>query len=125
HGRSEKPDRTRRRPAGPNGDRFRAVQRSGGGAAGDRTASASRSVGPRQRGFRRSPVESGAGERSAARHGAPLSPGDPRLKEAKDTEEVLRVEVLGAQHDRSVFESGMEPLDRYFRVQAGQDARKN
>lgn len=33
--------------------------------------------------------------------------------------------MLGPQHDRSVFESGVEPLDRYFRVQAGQDARKN
>ncbi|MCW5706918.1 GNAT family N-acetyltransferase [Shinella sp.] len=38
--------------------------------------------------------------------------------------EPLRVEVLGPQHDRSGFESGVEPLDRYFRTQAGQDARK-
>ncbi len=37
----------------------------------------------------------------------------------------LRVEILGAQHDRSSFASGAEPLDRYFRTQAGQDARKN
>lgn len=37
----------------------------------------------------------------------------------------LRVEVLGPQHDRTSFESGVEPLDRHFRVQAGQDARKN
>jgi len=44
---------------------------------------------------------------------------------ARDAEEALRVEVLGPQHDRSAFESGVEPLDRYFRVQAGQDARKN
>ena len=44
---------------------------------------------------------------------------------ARDAEEALRVEVLGAQHDRSAFESGVEPLDRYFRIQAGQDARKN
>ena len=36
----------------------------------------------------------------------------------------LRVEALSAQHDRSVFNSGVEPLDRYLRVQAGQDARK-
>ncbi len=35
------------------------------------------------------------------------------------------IEPLGAGHDRSGFESGVEPLDRYFRVQAGQDARKN
>jgi GNAT superfamily N-acetyltransferase len=39
--------------------------------------------------------------------------------------EGLRVEILGAQHDRSAFTSGVEPLDRYFRTQAGQDARKN
>ncbi len=39
--------------------------------------------------------------------------------------EGLRVEALGSQHDRSGFESGAEPLDRYFRTQAGQDARKN
>lgn len=36
----------------------------------------------------------------------------------------LRVETLGPGHDRSGFESGAEPLDRYFRLQAGQDARK-
>lgn len=37
----------------------------------------------------------------------------------------LRVELLGPQHDRAAFESGVEPLDRYFRTQAGQDARKH
>lgn len=37
----------------------------------------------------------------------------------------LRVEALGPQHDRSLFFSGAEALDRYFRSQAGQDARKN
>jgi GNAT superfamily N-acetyltransferase len=36
-----------------------------------------------------------------------------------------RIEVLGPQHDRDSFASGVEPLDRYLRVQAGQDARKN
>jgi GNAT superfamily N-acetyltransferase len=41
-----------------------------------------------------------------------------------DTDEILRVEVLGPQHDRSGFESGVESLDRYFQTQAGQDARK-
>ena len=40
-------------------------------------------------------------------------------------DDAFRVEVLGPQHDRTAFESGVEPLDRYFRVQAGQDARKN
>ncbi len=40
-------------------------------------------------------------------------------------EEKLRVEPLASTHDRSEFESGIEPLDRYFRTQAGQDARKN
>lgn len=38
--------------------------------------------------------------------------------------EALRVEALTSRHDRSRFESGVEPLDRYFRTQAGQDARK-
>jgi len=37
----------------------------------------------------------------------------------------LRVETLGPQHDRGSFTSGAEPLDRYLRSQAGQDARKN
>lgn len=37
----------------------------------------------------------------------------------------LRIEILGPQHDRSTFASGVAPLDRYFRAQAGQDARKN
>ena len=37
----------------------------------------------------------------------------------------FRVEALGAHHDRNSFVSGVEPLDRYFRTQAGQDARKN
>jgi GNAT superfamily N-acetyltransferase len=36
-----------------------------------------------------------------------------------------RVEILGPQHDRSAFASGVEPLDRYFRAQVGQDARKH
>jgi GNAT superfamily N-acetyltransferase len=33
--------------------------------------------------------------------------------------------MLGPGHDRAAFGSGVEPLDRYFRTQAGQDARKN
>jgi GNAT superfamily N-acetyltransferase len=37
----------------------------------------------------------------------------------------LRVEPLGPQHDRDAFNSGVEPLDRYFRQQAGQEARRN
>lgn len=36
----------------------------------------------------------------------------------------LRIEALGPQHDRNSFSSGVETLDRYFRTQAGQDARK-
>ena len=39
--------------------------------------------------------------------------------------EQLRVEPLGAGHDRSEFDSGIELLDRYLRMQASQDARKN
>jgi GNAT superfamily N-acetyltransferase len=44
---------------------------------------------------------------------------------ARPVHGTLRVEVLGPTHDRSAFSSGVEPLDRYFRTQAGQDARKN
>jgi GNAT superfamily N-acetyltransferase len=36
----------------------------------------------------------------------------------------LRVEPLGERHDRSGFASGVEPLDRYLRHQAGQDTRR-
>ena len=39
-------------------------------------------------------------------------------------EERYRVEALGGQHDRSEFSCGSAPLDRYLRIQAGQDARK-
>jgi len=35
-----------------------------------------------------------------------------------------RVEALAKQHHRSGFSCGVEPLDRYLRDQAGQDARK-
>jgi GNAT superfamily N-acetyltransferase len=43
----------------------------------------------------------------------------------REVGEALQVEALSPQHDRSGFDSGVEPLDRYFRTQAGQDARKN
>jgi ribosomal protein S18 acetylase RimI-like enzyme len=33
-------------------------------------------------------------------------------------------ELLGDHHDRAAFSCGVEPLDRYFRQQAGQDLRK-
>jgi predicted GNAT family N-acyltransferase len=42
----------------------------------------------------------------------------------KPQETVYRVEPLGRQHDRAAFSYGVEPLDRYLREQAGQDARK-
>jgi GNAT superfamily N-acetyltransferase len=35
------------------------------------------------------------------------------------------IEALGDRHDRSRFSCGVEPLDRYFRDRAGQDARRN
>ncbi|HXW25251.1 MAG TPA: GNAT family N-acetyltransferase [Xanthobacteraceae bacterium] len=35
-----------------------------------------------------------------------------------------RIEPLGDQHDRAAFSCGIDALDRYFRVQAGQDSRK-
>jgi GNAT superfamily N-acetyltransferase len=37
----------------------------------------------------------------------------------------LRVVALTSRHDRSGFESGVAALDRYFQLQATQDARKN
>jgi GNAT superfamily N-acetyltransferase len=36
----------------------------------------------------------------------------------------VRAEALSDQHDRESFASGVEPLDRYLRQQAGQDARR-
>ncbi|TWB21200.1 acetyltransferase (GNAT) family protein [Nitrospirillum amazonense] len=39
--------------------------------------------------------------------------------------ESLRVDVLGPQHDRRFFASGVDALDRYFQTHIGQDARKN
>jgi len=44
---------------------------------------------------------------------------------AAGSRETPRVEPLGSRHVRSEFSSGVEPLDRYFRIQAGQEARKN
>lgn len=35
-----------------------------------------------------------------------------------------RIDLLGERHDRSAFASGVEALDRYFQIQAGQDARR-
>ena len=40
------------------------------------------------------------------------------------TAPALRIEPLSDQHDRESFASGVEPLDRYLRQQAGQDARR-
>ena len=37
---------------------------------------------------------------------------------------IYRVEVLTRQHDRKAFSCGVEPLDRYLKEQARQDARK-
>lgn len=42
-----------------------------------------------------------------------------------DAPERALVEALGPQHDRKSFVSGVGPRGRYFRSQAGQDARKN
>ncbi len=36
-----------------------------------------------------------------------------------------RVEPLGSRHNRAGFSCGVEPLDRYLRTQASQDARKH
>lgn len=37
----------------------------------------------------------------------------------------LRIEALDSSHDRKAFSCGVDSLDRYFRVQAGQEARKH
>jgi GNAT superfamily N-acetyltransferase len=37
----------------------------------------------------------------------------------------LRIEPLSDRHDRENFASGVEPLDKYLRQQAGQDARRH
>ncbi|MDG3442060.1 GNAT family N-acetyltransferase [Nitrospirillum amazonense] len=47
-----------------------------------------------------------------------MTASDPLLRS-------LRVDVLGPQHDRRHFASGVDALDRYFQTQIGQDARKN
>lgn len=36
----------------------------------------------------------------------------------------FRIEALGAQHERSGFDCGIEPLNRYFRQQVTQDIRR-
>lgn len=36
----------------------------------------------------------------------------------------LRIEALGAAHDRKAFACGVEALDRYFHDQVGQDVRR-
>ena len=38
--------------------------------------------------------------------------------------ELFRVALLDAAHDRAAFNSGSEPLDRYFREQVTQDVRR-
>ena len=38
--------------------------------------------------------------------------------------DIPQIEALGAHHDRTEFACGAETLDRYFRTQAGQEARK-
>jgi len=35
-----------------------------------------------------------------------------------------RIEPFSAHHDRAAFSSGVEPLDRYLKAQAGQDSRR-
>lgn len=40
------------------------------------------------------------------------------------TESPYRIDPLSDHHDRAKFASGVEPLDRYLRAQAGQDSRR-
>ncbi len=37
---------------------------------------------------------------------------------------LYKIEVLGPQHDRKIFNSEVAPLDRYFREQVSQDVRR-
>lgn len=37
----------------------------------------------------------------------------------------MRIEPLDDRHDCAAFDCGVEPLDRYLRLQAGQDARRH
>lgn len=50
---------------------------------------------------------------------------EPASEVARAFAGALGIEALASHHDRSAFASGVEPLDRYFRTQAGQDARKH
>ncbi len=43
---------------------------------------------------------------------------------AKSPSSLERIEPLGNQHDRAAFSCGVDPLDRYFHLQVGQDARR-
>jgi GNAT superfamily N-acetyltransferase len=43
---------------------------------------------------------------------------------AKRPSEDLRIVLLGEEHDRGSFTSGVESLDRYLKTQAGQDVRR-
>lgn len=43
---------------------------------------------------------------------------------ATDPAAPVRIEALSDQHDRGGFDCGVEPLDRYFRTQVGQDMRR-
>jgi predicted GNAT family N-acyltransferase len=43
---------------------------------------------------------------------------------AKALASAYRFEPLGNHHDRAAFSCGVEPLDRYFHIQAGQESRR-
>lgn len=42
----------------------------------------------------------------------------------READDIQQVEILGPHHNRSRFESSVEPLDRYFQTQAAQEARR-
>lgn len=50
--------------------------------------------------------------------------GPWRAAETTLTFEAIRIQPLGAEHDRSAFSCGVPALDRYLREQAGQDAQR-
>src|ERR1043166_8788301 len=102
-------DRARCGTAGANRDGLRADERARCCATRHRRALSTSAVPPRQRSVCRRAVESEAGQRSLARHDPALPRNDRCVRVAAPLEGTPRIDAL----------------HRYFRTQAGQEARKN
>lgn len=46
-------------------------------------------------------------------------------RRVSESSQIPRVEALSSHHERNSFRCGVGPLDRYLKLQAGQDAKKN